>query len=572
MHQQVVRFLGRRSSLGGSLVLVSVLLVASCGSSEPELEFCRGSTRHLYDPFSDALYAWPDDAFAVPAETTTGLRLTADVPWQASMPPMIADMLGSAEGVSGFARLGAVLMRFSHDAGLTPGVWEEPSLDDELLLFSWPGGEPELVPFALEVDEGGTQIRVQPLRPLRAATPHALILRAEHAAADGSCITPARTIRDIFSGEVPEGLERVATQLGEAAEALRIRGDEVSAALTFTTHDDLSMVAEIARDLLESPPTWTEPPVCEPDGERRRCTGIFTSTDFRTDGAVQSNEPQGSFELPMTIWLPASTQAPVPLVLFGHGLNESREQGKTPADILVPEGFAVAAVDALFHGEHPTARSGEITSALDFLGLDIGGPSIDGRTLRGSFVQTALDRQQAMALLLSDPDIDGDGNGDLDTERVGYWGSSLGGLIGTIQSALSDRLETVVLTIAGGNLIEFALGGQASVLVQALLLEMLDDDEAALQRVLLVAQSMADPADPAVFGAHVREERLIGDEAPHLFMPVALHDDIVPPATGRALARALALPHAEPVYERVALLPQAGSLPLAGNADGKTAA
>lgn len=550
------------------------MLASACGSEppEPSPDFCEGRTRQRYDPGSFELLAWPDDALAESAETSTGIRLTNDVPWIGAKPLMVAKMLESIAGPTGFPRQGAAMMRFSDDVGLSPYVNEEPTLHDDLLFFEWKDGSLDLVPFVLHVDDEGRQIRAQPLRPLRAATPHMLLLRREHTAADGECVGPAKIVRDLLSGDEPSGrLGRVHRQLHEAIEVAGVRLEDVSAAVTFTTHDDLAMFAQIARSLHDDPPEWITRPTCVPDGDRRRCDGTFLGRDFRSEGAIEGTSPTGTWEVPVTVWLPAEIDGPYPVVVYGHGLGSRRREGRTAARRLAPHGIAVAAVDALLHGEHPTATE-EGFVPLDFLGIDLDGPGIDGRTLRGNFVQTALDRVQAAVLLQSDLDVDGDGAPDLDPDRFAYWGVSLGGMIGAIQLALSDHLDAAVLTLAGGHLIEFAMGGEVSFLIRALFLEELDGDEASLERVMLAAQAMADPGDPAVFGAHVRKDRLVGDSPPHVLMPVALYDEIVPPSTGRAIARAFGLPHAEPIFERVPLLPPAGPLPLLMNAGDHTAA
>ncbi len=41
------------------------------------------------------------------------------------------------------------------------------------------------------------------------------------------------------------------------------------------------------------------------------------------------------------------------------------------------------------------------------------------------------------------------------------------------------------------------------------------------------------------------------DHKPHVLMPVAIEDDTVPPPTGKALARAFAIPHLTPILESV---------------------
>jgi hypothetical protein len=80
-----------------------------------------------------------------------------------------------------------------------------------------------------------------------------------------------------------------------------------------------------------------------------------------------------------------------------------------------------------------------------------------------------------------------------------------------------------------------------------------------------------DAGDPAVWSAHVLEDRLVGERAPDVLMPVSLTDEVVPPPAGRAMARALKLPHLQPVAESVdGLEPVEGAL--TANAGGVTAA
>jgi hypothetical protein len=53
---------------------------------------------------------------------------------------------------------------------------------------------------------------------------------------------------------------------------------------------------------------------------------------------------------------------------------------------------------------------------------------------------------------------------------------------------------------------------------------------------------------------------------------VSVFDGIVPVPTGHYLARALGVPHVPPIYAPVDALPQyAGTAPLSGNQDGRTA-
>ncbi|MEZ4265718.1 MAG: hypothetical protein R3F39_05015 [Myxococcota bacterium] len=49
--------------------------------------------------------------------------------------------------------------------------------------------------------------------------------------------------------------------------------------------------------------------------------------------------------------------------------------------------------------------------------------------------------------------------------------------------------------------------------------------------------------------------RLVAGPTPHLLFPVAIGDEVVPPAAGRALARGLGIPQIPPVLVPVGLHP-----------------
>jgi hypothetical protein len=81
-----------------------------------------------------------------------------------------------------------------------------------------------------------------------------------------------------------------------------------------------------------------------------------------------------------------------------------------------------------------------------------------------------------------------------------------------------------------------------------------------LLRLIPVAQSIVDPADPATWAPRV----LTRSPTPSVLLPVALHDDTVPPACGRALARALGIPQSGEAFVDVEVIPFFPA-PLSGN-------
>jgi cephalosporin-C deacetylase-like acetyl esterase len=95
-------------------------------------------------------------------------------------------------------------------------------------------------------------------------------------------------------------------------------------------------------------------------------------------------------------------------------------------------GFAVMRVDVSNHGPRKVQD-------FDY--------SFTGETKyrsRDVITQTVFDLQRAVDFLETRPEID--------AERIGYYGISLGGMIGTVFCAIDTRVDAVVIALAGGGL------------------------------------------------------------------------------------------------------------------------
>jgi len=388
----------------------------------PPPAFCEGEVAHRYDPFGSAeLEAFPDDLLTVYApDSPTGLELDySGMEWFEALDDFLKGAVRPAPGTSGFGRLGAVVLRFDGDVGNLEG-------SDALRLLDLSTTPPEPVPFDLHTSDDGTQIVLQPLRPLTAGARHVAILTTDHVTPSGDCVAPSATTRSLVGPEPPEdprllGLAQVAYV---AMRDAGVDDEEVSALTVFTTHADHHLLQGVAADLEAAPPSWSTPPTCTPEGELLRCAGMLRSADHRDSDGIIGRAATQDWDVPVSIWLP-NTPGPHPLVLFGHGLESSRNEAAAHAQRLAPLGFAVAAADAMHHGDHPTAGDG--FTALLFLGIDLSVPVISSVDLRASFEQTAIDRLALLSALRAQPDLDGDGTLDVDPERIAYLGVSLGG-------------------------------------------------------------------------------------------------------------------------------------------------
>lgn len=139
-------------------------------------------------------------------------------------------------------------------------------------------------------------------------------------------------------------------------------------------------------------------------------------------------------KIPGCFWTPAEVTGHVPLVLIGHGGGSEKrnENGLALARRIVRRhGFAAAAIDAVGHGER-----GEIadSSSADGAYADLWK---DGTI----FDRMVADWKAVLDALITLPEVDG--------ERVGYWGLSMGTMLGVPFVASERRIKAAALGLAG---------------------------------------------------------------------------------------------------------------------------
>lgn len=253
-----------------------------------------------------------------------------------------------------------------------------------------------------------------------------------------------------------------------------------------------------------------------------------------------------------------------PLVVFHHGLGGGRWQMAQVANTLLSHGYAVAAIDAPYHGERAfcaqdsdcvvdgggngvctpdQARAGQgdvvppgtcTTGSLR--------PTTTGSTeasgnyfVSSNFFRTRdairqdLVDQSALVLALARPPnlplptgMTDDFAVALATQqgvaihpgKVYLVGQSLGGIIGTNVVATNPRFSRAVLNVAGGTLVDVFTNAPAFAdAVDALFLSLGIDrhdpaDAAEYLKTLSVAKWILDPADPINFAAHLKASPL----------------------------------------------------------------
>jgi hypothetical protein len=139
------------------------------------------------------------------------------------------------------------------------------------------------------------------------------------------------------------------------------------------------------------------------------------------------------------------------------------------------------------------------------------------------FRQTVLDNRQVLDYLLTRPDVD--------PNRIGCVGVSLGGIHASLLAGVDYRLKCVVLVLAGGSMADIALNSR----------------EKHLKAYMQYLQKTSDPAEKihSELEKRVRTDPLrLGPyvDARNTLMFVAAFDQIVPTWTGLQLRRTIGRP------------------------------
>ena len=140
--------------------------------------------------------------------------------------------------------------------------------------------------------------------------------------------------------------------------------------------------------------------------------------------------------------IPKNGKAPFPVVLLIDGLGGSKERwwgknnwpnGIETTEALVRKGFAVFTIDAAMHGER-----------FDSTGVFPKPPTFRNNKLMHTYYdmihQTVQDYMRGLDYLET--------RGDIDTEKLGAYGLSMGGAITFILTALDERVKTSVTGVA----------------------------------------------------------------------------------------------------------------------------
>ncbi|MCB0954678.1 MAG: hypothetical protein R2694_11400 [Ilumatobacteraceae bacterium] len=427
------------------------------------------------DPFDEraCLLPWPNDAFTDPDPTTpTGrrLHLRPDTsPRNADGTPIDTTDQNRADGFSPMSVVLAMVPGLDTTAsGVAPSTDIGASLADDapVVLLDTTAGE-RLAHWG-ELDApapGGDQLlMVHPAAALPEG--HRIVVALRHLVDTTGAAIPATTAFEAALEDTPEPPERredVAEILADL-DAAGVSADGLYLAWDFTvaSADSLAGRALAMRDqayaaLAGAAPAFTVATVAD-DGGVRRVDGTFAAPNFLTgdgapgstlllgdDGLPTRNPDQPDYVADFHCVLPASPAAPVPAIVYGHGLMGNRME----VDALA---FAASL------GQAAACATDEIGMSSDDIGNLLGiladlsrFPEQADRMVQG------LLNQQMLGLLLNapggfvaDPAFQDAAGGPLVANgRTQFVGNSQGGILGGAASAISNEWERVVLGVPG---------------------------------------------------------------------------------------------------------------------------
>ena len=248
-------------------------------------------------------------------------------------------------------------------------------------------------------------------------------------------------------------------------------------------------------DAVENPDgNWPEEP---PDGRRQYHVTFSSVHDQR---------------VPALLTLPGNVSPPYPVILMLHGAlgHKSSFNQIKRSDYMTAAGYATLRIDGQYRGEREIPAPGGTESQTQYHYRN-----------RDAMIQTAIDLMRATDYLESRDDID--------MERIGFTGYSMGGMVGTFFCAHEPRVRAVALGITGGDFSKFkSLGGDEEATDQfrkaTRIVDPIHCASMISPRPLLMINGSRDeiipkPATEALFAAARDPKRIIWYDCGHIDLP-----------------------------------------------------
>lgn len=203
--------------------------------------------------------------------------------------------------------------------------------------------------------------------------------------------------------------------------------------------------------------------------------------------------------------VPKKSTGPMPAVLLMHGSGGDKDVNyiHSLSEGLVRRGFITLSIDAQYRGDR--MKPGRVNDIKP-----------DSYTWRDAWVQTVIDLRRAVDYLETRPDVD--------KNRIGYLGVSMGGILGGILGGVEERIACFTLVVPGGGFVELAKNVDKFPLLK---------EHWPIQvtpEVLKRVEEIANVADPIYFVGRILPRPLL--------IVVGKHDELIPPMASAAFVNA----------------------------------
>jgi len=131
--------------------------------------------------------------------------------------------------------------------------------------------------------------------------------------------------------------------------------------------------------------------------------------------------------------IPKNVPEPMPAIIFVHGIQDNKrvDYMESGHQYLVDSSYAVLRIDVANHGDRKVHDyKYDFVNGYRYWTRDI-------------IAQTVFDLRRAIDFLHTRPEID--------STRIGYFGISFGGIIGTVFCGVDQRVKVPVIALAGGG-------------------------------------------------------------------------------------------------------------------------
>jgi len=586
-------------------------------------------TTVLFDPSTPETGPFPTDFLTLPDPLQkSGLRIDIPVPDCASQYTACQEA-GLADQLDGFSIRARVRVRFSADVNTAtlPGGVFLVALDnlttDEPGIYK-PG---DRIPIDQPVYDPSTHtLYAKPNNVLDQHRRYALVVTDAVKDTSGAAVASDAAYLACLQAATP-----YCASLARAVSGIAVAPQKIVAASVFTTMSATTWLehARLILDYVPPAPLLAQPqstfvisnlaslvlheqvgtnppafvdlslPVTSPivTGLDRLVIGSYISPSFlEQDQTIrpaptlpQLAVPTSANQVYFNALLPSTPKpaAGYPVVIFGHGLGDSRFGGPTAvAPTLARAGFATIAINAVGHGFGPLStvtfvdKSGNSTTLYaGGRGVDLNGDGIidpdEGCTVftpvafgtRDCFRQTVVDLMQLARLIRQGLDLDGDGIPDLDSAHIYYAGDSLGSIYGAMLMAVEPTVRAAALNVGGATTVDIARWSPAyrslatetlQVRVPPLLNQGNTYNEdyvlpgqpvkvttvpgaIAIQNVFEMLEWLGIQGDPIAFAPHLKPSPLAGAPARPVLIQFARGDQSVPNPANSLLVEAAGL-------------------------------